>query len=274
MSSPLERSFEPTDKRTVGVMNPSALIADDEPLLREVLRSLLAQAWPELHIVAEARNGVEACEQYAATRPTVCFLDVHMPGLSGIEVAQRIGTDAHLVFVTAYDQYALEAFDQGVLDYLVKPVGAERLKATVQRIQARLNHAPVATAALLQQLAAHFHQPMSTQPLRWIKAQVGEGVRLIPVEDIDYLKSDGKYTLVAWRDGPRAAEALIRTSLKDLSDGLDPQRFQQVHRAVIVNLKSIREVVRGLHETADIHLHGRTEKLPVSRSYLQLFKAE
>jgi DNA-binding LytR/AlgR family response regulator len=238
-----------------------------------VLQRLLAKAWPELRVIAQARNGLEALQQFEALQPSICFLDVHMPGLSGIEVAQRIGHQAHLVFVTAYDQYALQAFEQGVLDYLVKPVQPERLTATVQRLRERLGQQPVATDALLRQLAAHFQKPAS-EPLRWIKAQVGEGVRLIPVEDIDYLKSDGKYTLVAWRDGGRAAEALIRTPLKDLAAQLDAQQFQQVHRAVIVNLKSIREVVRGLHETADIHLHGRREKLPVSRSFLQLFKAE
>jgi DNA-binding LytR/AlgR family response regulator len=255
-------------------MNPTALIADDEPLLREVLRGLLAQAWPELRVVAEARNGLDALDRFEALRPGVCFLDVHMPGLSGIEVAQRIGRRAHLVFVTAYDQYALQAFEQGVLDYLVKPVQAARLAATVQRLRERQDQQPVAAEALLQQLAAHFDKKPGPQPGRWIKAQVGEGVRLIPIEDIDYLKSDEKYTLVAWRDGSRPAEALIRTSLKELGAQLDPSQFQQVHRAVIVNLKSIREVVRGLNETADIHLHDRPEKLPVSRTYLPLFKAE
>jgi DNA-binding LytR/AlgR family response regulator len=257
-------------------MTPTALIADDEPLLRDVLRRLLAAAWPELRIVAEARNGLEALQQLDAEQPSICFLDVHMPGLSGIEVAQHIGRRAHLVFVTAYDQYALQAFERGVLDYLVKPVQAERLAATVQRLRERLDQQPVATDALLRQLAAHFQKPANpaSEPLRWIKAQVGEGVRLIPIEDIDYLKSDEKYTLVAWRDGGRAAEALIRTPLRELAAQLDAQQFQQVHRAVIVNLKSVREVVRGLHETADIHLHGRPEKLPVSRTYLQVFKAE
>jgi DNA-binding LytR/AlgR family response regulator len=257
-------------------MTPTALIADDEPLLREVLRLMLAKAWPELRIVAEARNGLDALQQFEAHRPNVCFLDVHMPGMSGIEVALRIGRGAHLVFVTAYDQYALAAFEHGVLDYLVKPVQAERLAATVQRLRERLDQPPVATDALVRQLAAHFQQTQApaSEQLRWIKAQIGEGVRLIAVDDIDYLKSDGKYTLVAWRDGNRAAEALIRTPLKDLAAQLDPARFQQVHRAVIVNLTAVREVVRGLHETAHIHLHARPEKLPVSRTYLELFKAE
>jgi DNA-binding LytR/AlgR family response regulator len=252
---------------------PTALIADDEPLLREVLQRLLAKTWPELRVVAEARNGLEALQQYELLRPKVCFLDIHMPGLSGIEVAQRIDSGAHLVFVTAYDQYAIEAFEHGVIDYLVKPVQAERLAATVQRLRDRLDHEPIVPQTLLRQLAAHFQQPNGTS-LRWIKAQVGEGVRFIPVEDIDYLKSDGKYTLVAWRDNGRAAEALIRTPLKDVGLQLDPSCFQRVHRAIIVNLKSIREVVRGLHETADIHLHNRKEKLPVSRTYLELFKPE
>lgn len=256
--------------------SPTALIADDEPLLREVLQGLLTTQWPELRVVAQARNGLEAIEQFEALHPTVCFLDVHMPGLSGIEVAQRIGRRAHLVFVTAFDQYALKAFEQGVFDYLVKPVQAARLADTVARLRERLRleQPAVATEALLAQLADKLRPP-SPQPLRWVRAAMGSSVRLIPVDDIDYLKSDEKYTLVAWRgDGGKPGEALIRTSLKTLLEQLDPAQFQQVHRAVVVNLNAVSHVTPAPNERADLHFKHRAEVLPVSRTYLHLFKAE
>lgn len=260
-------------------MNPvTALIADDEPLLREALQRLLAVQWPELHVVAQARNGLEAIEQFEALRPAICFLDVHMPGLSGIEVAQRIGRRAQLVFITAFDEYALQAFEQGVLDYLVKPVQLARLADTVERLRERLRLAQpaVAAEALLAQLAERLKAPgPSARPLRWIRAALGPTVRLIPVEDIDYLKSDEKYTLVAWRgDGGKPGEALIRTPLKTLLEQLDPAQFQQVHRAVVVNLDAVSHVTPGLNEKADVHFKHRAEVLPVSRTYLHLFKAE
>jgi DNA-binding LytR/AlgR family response regulator len=256
------------------MLTPTALIADDEPLLREVLQARLAQAWPALQIVAQARNGRQALEMFEALQPTVCFLDVHMPGLSGIDVAQQIGKRSHLVFVTAYDQYALQAFEHGVLDYLVKPVTAARLDETVARLQTRLQQAQPAvhTEALLQQLAAKLKLGQA-EPLRWVRATVGATLRMIPVEEIDYLKSDSKYTLVACRgDAGEPAEALIRMPLKDLLVQLDPSQFAQLHRAVVVNLRAIRRVMRGDNETAEIELKGRPERLPVSRSYLQLFK--
>jgi DNA-binding LytR/AlgR family response regulator len=257
-------------------MTPTALIADDEPLLREVLRGHLATHWPELQVVAQARNGLEAIEQFEALKPTVCFLDIHMPGLSGIEVAQRIGGRSHLVFITAFDQYALKAFENGVFDYLVKPVQAARLADTVARLRERLRleQPVVATDALLQQLAGRL-QPAAPAHLRWLRVAIGSSVRLVPVDDIDYLKSDEKYTLVAWKgDGGKLGEALIRTPLKALVEQLDPAQFQQVHRAVVVNLAAIGHVTRGDGEKADIHFQHRPEVLPVSRTYLHLFKAE
>ena len=255
-------------------MSTTALIADDEPLLRELLEARLAKAWPELHVVARARNGREAIELFEAQQPGVCFLDVHMPGLSGIEVARQIGKRAHLVFVTAYDQYALEAFEHGVLDYLVKPVTPARLEETVARLQARVQQAQPAvhTEALLLQLAAKLRLGQA-EPLRWVRASVGASLRMIPIEEIDYLKSDTKYTLVACRDDAgQPAEALIRMPLKELLAQLDPHQFVQVHRSVVVNLRAVRRVTRGDNETADIELKGRPERLPVSRSYLGLFK--
>ena len=257
---------------------PTALIADDEPLLREALARQLAQVWPELEVVALARNGREAVELFEARQPDVCFLDVHMPGMSGVEAAHQIGRRAHLVFVTAYDQYAVQAFAQGVLDYLLKPVELERLAETVVRLQERLKSAEPApnTEALLQQIAeqlARMQRGEAPAPLRWIRAQVGPNVRLIAVDEIDYLRSDTKYTLVAWRgDRGQPGEALVRTSLKELADQLDREQFAQVHRSVVVNLRAISHVTRGDNETADIHLKGREEVLPVSRSYLHLFR--
>lgn len=254
---------------------PTALIADDEPLLREALAGQLAQVWPELDVVAQARNGREAIKLFEARRPDVCFLDVHMPGLSGVEAAHHIGRRAHLVFVTAYDRYAVQAFAEGVLDYLVKPVEPARLAETVARLKERLQTAQPAlnTEELLQQLAAQLQRGAAPAPLRWIRAQVGQTLRLIPVDEIDYLRSDAKYTLIAWRgDEGQPAEALISTALKDLVAQLDPAQFAQVHRSVVVNLRAVSHVTRGDNETAGIHLRGRKEVLPVSRSYLHLFR--
>ena len=254
---------------------PTALIADDEPLLRDALARQLAQVWPELDVVAQARNGRDAIRMFEARRPDVCFLDIQMPGLSGVEAAHYIGRRAHLVFVTAYDQYAVQAFAHGALDYLVKPVDVARLAATVARLQERLQAAQPAshTEALLQQLAAQLARVHAPEPLRWIRAQAGQTLRLIAVDDIDFLRSDAKYTVVAWRnEAGEPAEAVIGSPLKDLVAQLDPAQFAQVHRSAVVNLRAIRHVTRGDNETATIHLKGRNDVLPVSRSYLHLFR--
>jgi DNA-binding LytR/AlgR family response regulator len=254
---------------------PTALIAEDEPLLREALERQLALAWPQLAVVARARNGREAVDQFERFQPDICFLDVHMPGMNGIDAAHHIGSRAHLVFVTAYDQYAVQAFAQGVLDYLVKPVDAERLAQTVTRLQERLRDAQPAlhTEALLNQLAAHLGRRSASEPLRWIRASIGQNVSLIPVSSIDFLRAEEKYTVVAWR-GPAGEprEAVIRMPLKELAAQLDTDQFAQVHRSIVVNLSSISHVVRNSNETADIHLKDRNEVLPVSRSYLPLFR--
>ena len=263
--------------RPTGPTGPTALIADDEPLLRDALASQLAHAWPTLDIVAQARNGREAIERFDALGPDICFLDVQMPGISGVEAARHIAGRAHLVFVTAYDHYAVQAFAHGVLDYLVKPVEPARLAETVARLQDRLRAAQpaLATEALLQQLTSQLAQlarPGAPAPLRWIRAQVGRTVRLIAVDDIDYLRADTKYTLIAWRSDGQPAEALVRLGLKELLAQLDPASFAQVHRSVVVHLRSVSHIVRTDHDTADIHLKGRKETLPVSRSYLHLFR--
>jgi DNA-binding LytR/AlgR family response regulator len=254
---------------------PTALIADDEPVLREELAAMLKHAWPELTVVAQARNGREAVALFESQQPDICFLDVHMPGLSGVEAARAIGRRAHLVFVTAFDQYALQAFEHGVLDYLVKPVAPARLAETVTRLQDRLRVAQPAvnTDALLQQLAAQLQRVGAPAPLRWIRVSVGQTLRLVPVEEIDFLRSDSKYTLVAWRgDGGKPAESLVTMPLKELVAQLDTSQFAQVHRSVVVNLAAIDRVVRGHNETAGIHLKGRPEVLPVSRTFLHLFR--
>jgi DNA-binding LytR/AlgR family response regulator len=252
----------------------TALIADDEPLLRERLRLHLARLWPELDIVGEARNGREAIELFDALAPAIVFLDVHMPGLDGIEAARSIARRAQLVFVTAYEQYAVRAFEQGALDYLVKPFDEARLADTVQRLQARLVEGTSVAAgseldALLERMTAALHQRAAPRAhLQWIKASVGASLRLIPVEQIVYLRSDEKYTLVVWDGG----EALIRTGIRELADALDPERFAQIHRSVIVNLHRVAQVTRGANETAEVQLIGRSEVLPVSRSYVHVFR--
>ena len=258
----------------------TALIADDEPLLREVLHGLLARQWPDLQVVAQARNGLEAIEQFEALRPAVCFLDIHMPGLTGIQVAERIAGRAHVVFITAFDHYALEAFEHGAFDYLVKPLQAPRLAGALARLRERmrLEQPAMNTEAMLAALTARL-QPKEPAPapsmLRWIRASMGASVRLIPVEDIDYLKSDEKYTLIAWRgDGGKQGEAFIRTPLKALIEQLDPAQFQQIHRSVLVNLNAVSHVTRSENETANLHFRNRSDVLPVSRTYLHLFKAE
>jgi len=254
---------------------PAALIADDEPLLRTSLARMLGESWPELEIVAQARNGREAIEQFEALHPDICFLDVHMPGLSGVDAARRIGARAQLVFVTAYDQYAVQAFEQRAIDYLVKPVEPARLAETVARLKERLHGAQPLSAetdALLDQLAARLEKKSGPPALRWIHATVGNAVRLIAVEDIDFLRSDDKYTLVAWRNEGKPAEGLIRTPLKELVDQLDPGQFVQVHRSVVVNRGSISHFIRSPNETGHVHLKARAEVLPVSRSYLHVFR--
>jgi DNA-binding LytR/AlgR family response regulator len=263
---------------------PTALIADDEPLLRDSLARGLAQAWPELQVLAQARNGREAVELFERLQPQIVFLDVHMPGLGGVEAARLLARRAHLVFVTAYEQYAVQAFEQGALDYLVKPVEPARLQDTVQRLQERLASrtgaggggaaleaaVEAALAQLSERLRAPAVAPSPAQPayLQWLRASVGSTLKLIPVDQVIFLRSDEKYTLVVWQEG----EALIRTPIRELIEQLDPQCFAQVHRSVVVNLHAISHVTRGPNETADLHLRGRPEVLPVSRSYLHLFR--
>ncbi|MES2786846.1 MAG: LytTR family DNA-binding domain-containing protein [Pseudomonadota bacterium] len=250
-----------------------ALIADDEPLLRERLVTLLGGLWPELEVVAQARNGREAVELFDQEQPQVAFLDVHMPGMNGIEAARCIGNRAELVFVTAFDQYAVEAFRHGAIDYLLKPVQTDRLADTVQRLRKRLQAPPaissVAVSATLDTLAAKLREATKASPqLKWIKASVGNTVRLIPVDQVLYVKSDNKYTMVVWEGG----EALIRKTIRELADSLDADRFAQIHRSAIVSLDRVSHFTHGPGDVGEVHLKGRPERLTVSRSYLHLFQ--
>ncbi len=245
-----------------------ALIADDEEAPRAQLRAALGRAWPELDFVAEAANGVDAWDAYLEHGPQICFLDIRMPGLSGIDVARRIEGQTPVVFVTAYGDHALAAFDAGAVDYLMKPVDPERLAQTVARLRERLRQpAPAGLQDLLDQLAAPLRRPALPQVLQ---ASVGKEVRLIRVDDVVFFESDARYTRVVHTDG----EALIRTPLKELLAQLDPQRFWQVHRSVIVDHQRIVSAVRVDEGNMHLTLRGRPEKLPVSRHFQGLFKGQ
>lgn len=252
---------------------PTALIADDEPLLRERLANQLRELWPELQVVANARNGREAVELFDETQPQIAFLDVHMPGMNGIEVARCVGRRAQIVFVTAYDRYAVDAFEQGALDYLIKPIEPQRLADTVGRLRERLRAATGGDTpdlqAVLDRMAAQLRERLAPRAwLQWIKASAGGTVRLIPVHQVVFLKSDSKYTLVVWDGG----EALIRKTIRELADELDPARFAQVHRSAIVCLERVSHFKHGPGDAGELHLKGRSERVPVSRSYLHLFQ--
>ncbi|MGZ5037469.1 MAG: LytR/AlgR family response regulator transcription factor [Usitatibacter sp.] len=244
-----------------------ALIAEDEALLREELRAMLARAWPELEVVALASDGPSAIDAFETHRPEVVFLDIKMPGMSGVDVARAVGERAHVVFVTAYERHAIEAFDSGAVDYLVKPVAPERLATTVARLKARLASPPAALGATLEKLAQALKRE-SREPLRWITASQGVQTRLVLVQDVVYFQSDSKYTRVVTRDG----EVFIRKPIKALAEELDAAAFRQVHRSTIVNLAEIRGLVRDDAGHGIIHLKSRPETLAVSDTYLPLFK--
>jgi DNA-binding LytR/AlgR family response regulator len=264
---------------------PRAVLADDERLMREQLRARLAEAWPDLQLVAEARNGTEAVALVAEHRPDIVFLDIRMPGLTGVEAAKQIAqmevADDELlpeiVFITAYDQYALEAFEQGVADYVLKPAERERLAVTVERLKKRLaqrtSGEPAAPAGaplqqLLQQLSAKMNPGGTPQRLQWIQASVGDAIRMIPVDEVLFFISDEKYTRVQ----TATLEALIRKPIKELVDELDPTQFWQIHRSTLVNVKAIAGVSRDFRGRQIVSVKGHKEQLEVSRSYLGLFK--
>ena len=248
------------------------LVADDEEAPREQLLAALRQVWPQAEVVAAATNGVDAWDAFLELEPDVCFLDIRMPGLSGIDVARRIGTQAPVVFVTAYGDHALAAFDAGAVDYLMKPVDPARLTQTVQRLMARRAAAEPATPAqdlqtLLTQLASQVRRP---PPLPVLQASVGKEVRLIRTEDVIYFESDSRYTRIVHAGG----DALIRTAQKELLTQLDESVFWQVHRSVIVNHRHIASAVRVDEGHMHLTLRGRSETLPVSRHFQTLFKGQ
>lgn len=276
-----------------------AVLADDERLMREQLRARLAEVWPELQIVAEARNGLEAVQLVEQHRPDLVFLDIRMPGLTGVDAARQIaqlpppraaegeataGDEddedpllPEIVFITAYDQYAVEAFEQGVVDYVLKPAERERLQLTVQRVQARLaarraGTEPEAGAPplqqLLHQLSAKLNPGQAQNYLQWIQATVGQSIQMIPVDEVLFFISDEKYTRVQTAQ----VEALIRKPIKELVDELDPHKFWQIHRSTLVAVKAIAGVTRDFRGRQIVSVKGHGEKLEVSRSYTGLFK--
>ena len=246
---------------------PTALIAEDEPLMRERLKEKLAEVWPELAVVAEASDGDEALALVDIHEPRIAFLDIRMPGRTGLEVAAAIGGDCHVVFITAYDQYAIAAFDAGAVDYLLKPVETERLAQTVERVKAKLASAPADLSPIVAELRARGGGGTPAR-LKWIKAAVGKQIKLIPVDEVVYFQSDMKYTRVVLAQ----SEALIRTPLKDLLAELDPDRFWQIHRSTIVNVAALSGVLREDAERQFALFKSRPDKLPISRQFTHLFK--
>lgn len=254
-------------------MNPTALIADDEEAPREQLRAALARLWPELNIVAASTNGAEAWDDCLALEPAIAFLDIRMPGLTGLEVARRLAalaTPPLVVFVTAFDDHALAAFEAGAVDYVLKPVDDERLGQTLTRLRARLTQ-PAADATALQRLLASLPQLAQARPApRPIQASVGREVQLIHPDEIVYFEADQRYTRVVHQGG----DALIRTPLRELLTQLDPEQFWQIHRSVLVNSRCVARAIRVDEGTMVVTLRGRDEKLPVSRQFQALFKGQ
>ena len=250
----------------------TALIAEDEPLMRERLLAALHQVWPELDVSCVASNGLDAIKLWHARRPDVLFVDIRMPGKTGLEVAAEVGDAAHIVFVTAYDEYAVEAFQNGAVDYLLKPVEIDRLNATVARLKKRLTAKPADLTGLLEKLLNQGNNSATGKPgkLKWIRASLGNQTRLINVDEVLFFQSDTKYTRIVMKD----SEALMRSPLKELVEGLNEEVFWQVHRGVIVNVHAIERAVREAPEKLIIHLKGHQEKLPVSRHYYHLFRQD
>lgn len=254
-------------------MSLKAVIAEDEALLRGELVGMLARAWPELQVLIECEDGASALEAIADQRPAVAFLDIRMPGLSGLEVAAaavEASPGTQLVFTTAYDQYAIDAFERGAIDYLMKPIAPERLAATVRRLQDRAasRSLPADLTLLLRELAQAGRPAGKAPPLTWITVSHGRETRLIMVDDVAYFRADNKYTVAVTRDG----EALLRKPIRELLHVLDPVVFKQIHRSTIVNLKAVAAMVRDETGKGIVRLKDRPETLLVSQPFMSLFR--
>ncbi|HJU22202.1 MAG TPA: LytTR family DNA-binding domain-containing protein [Casimicrobiaceae bacterium] len=243
-----------------------ALIAEDEPMLRAQLRARLTDAWPDLAEIVEAENGEQALALISERLPDVVFLDIRMPRKSGLDVARAIDGRCHVVFVTAYDEYAVAAFDEGAVDYLLKPVAAQRMAKVVARVKARLASRPLDLDSLLRRLA---ERDDAGGPLKWIRASLGTAMQMIAIADVIYFRAEDKYTKVVTRDG----ETLIRKPIKELYDELDQEAFWQIHRGTIVNLNAIARIERDFRDQPVITLKSRPEKLTVSRTFAHRFKS-
>ena len=250
----------------------TCVIAEDEALLRQGLVDALKAAWPELRVLAECEDGASAVEAIAEHQPDVAFLDIRMPGLTGLDVAAataQASPATQVVFVTAYDQYAVDAFERGAIDYLLKPIEPARLAATIERLKARRTQLDASTRAeLVQRLGRAAPARDAPEPLTWITASAGRETRLILVEDVAYFRADHKYTTVVTADG----EALLRTPIRELLNVLDPTCFKQIHRSTIVNLKAVAGVVRDDSGRGTVRLKSRPETLPVSAPFMALFR--
>jgi DNA-binding LytR/AlgR family response regulator len=252
--------------------HPEAVIADDEKQLRIYLRSKLADLWPELVISGEAENGHRALDLIETKQPGVAFLDIKMPGLSGLEVARRITVNCIVVFITAYDEFAIEAFENEAIDYLLKPVTDERLAKTIKRLKTQLAASPPAAprhlTATLERLLVSLENKEEAGYLKWIKARIGDEVQLVAVEDVYFFKAEDKYTVVKTRDG----EYLIKISIRQLTAELDPDQFWRIHRGTIINLGCVAGVHRAFGGRLLIKLKDLAGTLPVSKTYAHLFK--
>jgi DNA-binding LytR/AlgR family response regulator len=245
---------------------PSAIIAEDEAILRTQLETKLRKLWPELEIFASVEDGAAALEALEDRVPDFMFLDIRMPEMTGVEVARLVGGRCHVVFVTAYDEYAVQAFETGAVDYVLKPATDERLAVTLERLKAKLATPPADLKAILAQISEKVDG--KKERLQWIKAAIGQNLRLIPVADVLFFQSDEKYTRVVTAD----AEALIKTPIRELLDGLDPEVFWQIHRSTLVNVNAIASVSRDFRGQARVKVKGKDESLVVSRIYSHLFK--
>lgn len=246
---------------------PTAILAEDEPILRTQLEAKLAKLWPELQIIASVEDGAAALEALEDRAPDFMFLDIQMPEMTGVEVARHVAGRAHVVFVTAYDQYAIQAFETGAVDYLLKPATDERLGVTIERLKAKLATPPTDLNAVLSRITEQLSGG-KREKLQWIKATVGQNLRLIPVNEVLFFQSDEKYTRVVLAD----SEALIKTPIRELLDGLDTEVFWQIHRSTLVNVNAIAAVTRDFRGQAHVKIKGKDDSLVVSRIYSHLFK--